>query len=117
MTENNKWIDLTSEEELNQIDTESEEYPVVIFKHSTSCSISAMAWARFNRGLEKNLEKTAKYYYLDLLRHRDISNAVAEKYSVRHESPQILVILNGSCVKSASHMGISFSQLEEASKE
>jgi bacillithiol system protein YtxJ len=47
------------------------------------------------------------FYYLDLLAHRSISNAIAEKWNVPHESPQVLLIRNGSCVFDTSHSGIS----------
>ncbi len=113
MTKNEKWTDLTDFKQLEQLDKESDEMPVVIFKHSTSCSISAMAWGRFNRGLESNPEKECKYYYLDLLKYRDISNMISEKYNVRHESPQILIVLNGKCIDNASHFGVSFSKVLE----
>ncbi len=117
MTKNEKWDDLIEFAQLDQIVEESYEFPVVIFKHSTSCSISAMAWGRFNRGLESHLDKAGKYYYLDLLRQRDISNTIADKFGVTHQSPQILVILNGKCVSDASHMGVSFSKVLEVSGE
>lgn len=45
-------------------------------------------------------------YFLDLLRYRDISNAIAQRFNVRHQSPQVLVIENGTCSTHASHYGI-----------
>ncbi|QNL21442.1 bacillithiol system redox-active protein YtxJ [Hyphobacterium sp. CCMP332] len=111
MTKNEKWIELTDSKQLGQLDRESKEMPVIIFKHSTSCSISAMAWGRFNRGLESHPEKECKYYYLDLLKYRTISQEISEKYEIRHESPQILIILKGKCVQNASHFEVNFSKV------
>lgn len=53
-------------------------------------------------------------YYLDLKSFRDISNAIAEKFSVHHESPQVLLIKDGECIYDASHMDISVEELKES---
>jgi bacillithiol system protein YtxJ len=105
-----KWIDLTDEAQLQQIDQESNEHPVVIFKHSTRCSISLMAKNRLER--EQAPDNTS-FYYLDLLRYRGISNKIAEVYSVHHESPQILLIKNGECTYEETHNGISMQDIAE----
>jgi bacillithiol system protein YtxJ len=53
-------------------------------------------------------------YYLDLLEHRNISNAIAQDTGVEHESPQAILIENGKVLKHASHMSIYVSELLEA---
>lgn len=100
------WINLTDVSQLDEINAQSKHEPVVIFKHSTRCSISSMAWSRFNRGMNELLDKALKFYYLDLIQYREISNLIADKFEVRHESPQILVILNGKSIYNSSHMAI-----------
>jgi bacillithiol system protein YtxJ len=106
------WNKLTDETQLATIKEESAQQPVLIFKHSTTCSISAMAYSR----MERNWKDDAgiKPYYLDLLRFRSISNRLASEFGVEHESPQVLLIHNGECVYDASHMGISFQALQQA---
>jgi bacillithiol system protein YtxJ len=106
------WNYLTDEGQLEIIKQESAGQPVLIFKHSTTCSISAMAYSR----MERNWKDDAgiKPYYLDLLRYRAISNRVAGEFGVEHESPQVLLIQNGECVYDASHMAISFQGLMQA---
>ena len=52
-------------------------------------------------------------YYLDLLSHRDISDELALKYKVKHESPQIFLIKNGACIYHASHNEIDFNQIKK----
>ena len=106
------WSLITSTEQLDAI-TENEN-SFLIFKHSTTCSISAMAKARFERDFNESLTH-AKPYLLDLLRHRSVSNAIAEKFCVYHESPQLLLIQNKECIYDASHLDISFSELLENS--
>ncbi|TAE31455.1 MAG: bacillithiol system redox-active protein YtxJ [Cytophagales bacterium] len=106
------WNHLTDESQLEVIKQESAQGPVVIFKHSTTCSISAMAYSRMERNWKE--EAGIKPYYLDLLRFRSISNRIASEFGVEHESPQVLLIQNGECVYDASHMGISFAGLQQA---
>ncbi len=104
------WIELNDEQQLQQINEASATQPVVIFKHSTRCSISSMAKSRLER--EKAPEHTA-FYYLDLIKYRNISNKIATDYSVHHESPQILVIKNGECVYEETHNGINMKDIAE----
>lgn len=106
------WNKLTSDAQLAQIKEESTRQPVLIFKHSTTCSISAMALSRMERNWSDQLG--VKPYYLDLQANRRISNDVSQEFGVEHESPQVLLIRNGECVYDASHMGISFAGLQQA---
>jgi bacillithiol system protein YtxJ len=106
------WNRIESIETLDRILEESKENPVVIFKHSTSCSISAMALNRLERSWNDSEMGEVKPYYLDLIAYRDISNAVAQKFGVMHQSPQVLLIKNGECVYDDSHMGISYQNLK-----
>lgn len=82
---------------------------VVIFKHSTRCSISAMAKSRLDTSWD--FDEELPRFYLDLISYREISNIIAERFDVQHESPQILIIKNGVCVYNASHMSISVNSL------
>ncbi|MGN6478441.1 MAG: bacillithiol system redox-active protein YtxJ [Flavipsychrobacter sp.] len=104
------WIALTEEAQLDQIKEQSKQQPVVIFKHSTRCSISDMAKGRLER---KTAPENVQFYYLDLIRYRNISNDIAKVFGVRHESPQILLIKNGECVYDESHNGISMEDIAE----
>lgn len=104
------WIHLTEIATIDQIIKDSFEKPQVIFKHSTRCSISSMALNRLER---EAAPANAHFYYLDLLKYRNISNELADKFNVYHESPQILIIRNGECVYDESHQGINMSEIEE----
>lgn len=108
------WVSLTTLSQLDEIDRFSHEGPVVIFKHSTRCSVSATVWDRMNRGSATEENPGAKWFYLDLIAHRDVSNAIATRYDVTHESPQLLVIRNGHAVWHDSHFGISRQAVEQA---
>lgn len=104
------WIPLTSEAQLENIKLNSANTPQVIFKHSTTCSISKMALSRFERSTAPD---GVDFYYLDLLNYRPISNAIAEIFHVHHESPQILLIKKGECTYDESHYGIMMDELIE----
>lgn len=104
------WIPLTEIAQLDLINKTSFDTPQVIFKHSTRCSISSMALNRLERDTPPS---NAHFYYLDLIKHRSISTAIAEKFNVYHESPQILVIKNGECIYDESHQGISMFEIAE----
>lgn len=107
------WTPLENESQLDTILQESHEHPVLIFKHSTRCSISATAWARLERNWKKEEVGDLKPYYLDLISFRSLSNRVAQSLSVDHESPQILLISRGECVYDASHFDISFDTIKQ----
>jgi len=100
------WQTLNSAEQLDQVIEESKSKPVVIFKHSTSCSISSTAKSRLERQWDNGGLENVTPYYLDLLRYRPVSNEIAEVLQVRHESPQLLLIQDGMCTYHASHLGI-----------
>lgn len=104
------WIHLTDEEQLKTILTKSQSRPQVIFKHSTRCSISAVALQRLQKVSQP---ADIDFYFLDLLSYRQLSNQIAETFSVEHESPQVLLIKNGECVYEESHMGISMNEIQQ----
>lgn len=98
------WIALNSANQLDGIKQQTG-YSI-IFKHSTRCSISMMAKRRFELDWDK-LPESMPLYFLDLIKNRDLSNQVAEKFHVHHESPQMLLIKDGECVLDQSHGAIS----------
>jgi bacillithiol system protein YtxJ len=100
------WSLLESTGQIEQIKKESNEQPVLIFKHSTRCNISRTVLSRLERNWPPALN--AKIYFLDLLSFREISSRVADVFEVVHESPQVLIIKNGKAVWHESHLGIDF---------
>lgn len=106
------WIDLNDITQLDKIVEQSKTRPQLIFKHSTRCGISRMVISQFKKDYKLS-EDDADLYYLDLLNHRDISNAIAEKFKVIHESPQLIVIKNGEVVNHASHGSINDMMLSD----
>jgi len=110
------WQALTQHSQLQDIILTSQQpgsnRAVVIFKHSTRCSISSMVLNRFESRWQDDPSVPA--YFLDLIQYRDLSNEIASVFDVVHQSPQVLVIKNGSCIYNASHTGISVPDILEA---
>lgn len=107
---NVNWTDLTDVLQLMEIEAISNEKPVIIFKHSTRCSISRMALKQFEH--EFDLNDTVDAYFLDLITYRDVSNEIARKFNVYHESPQLILIKNGKAVYDVSHSDIDAEALK-----
>lgn len=106
-----QWKRLVSEDQLDQIDADSKEKPVVLFKHSTSCGISAMAKYKLEKEWDFELQEM-DFYYLDLWAYRPLSNEVANRYQVIHQSPQIIIIKDGQAVYDASHHMVNVATLK-----
>lgn len=104
------WEFIKSSEDLAQANENSFSAPILIFKHSATCSISAMVKMR----LESKYDLDLKPYFLDLLKFRSLSNEIAEKYNVHHESPQVIMVYKGDSFYDASHFDISVEELKEA---
>ncbi len=100
------WIDLTNINQIDELKEVSKSNTVLIYKHSTRCGISKMVIKKLER-LFTDEHKSFKVYYLDLLNHRDISNKLAEVFDVVHQSPQVLVVKNETCVFNTSHDAIA----------
>ncbi len=108
------WIPLKSEHQINEIKSNSDKNPQVIFKHSIRCSISSMAKNR----LDKNDKlEGLDFYYLDIINYRSISNKIAEEFNVDHQSPQVLIINGGQCVYNESHSGIHIDEIKSVTEQ
>src|SRR5690242_10092964 len=85
---------LEQAEQLESIIQRSHERPIVIFKHSRACGTSAQAFDELQL-LIGDGEPQADMYLVDVLRHRTASQAIAARFGIRHESPQVLVLRDG----------------------
>jgi bacillithiol system protein YtxJ len=103
------WNALTDLGQLNDIISLSNEKPVAIFKHSTRCSVSRMALKQFEN--EFDLSDKVTPYFLDLIAYRDISNEIASRFGVTHQSPQLILIKDGKAIYNVSHSDIDAEEL------
>lgn len=107
------WIQLNSLEQLDEIEKISEEKAVAILKHSTRCGVSRMVLRMFEADYDLDEKEPVELYFLDLITYRNISNEIAERFGVKHESPQLIVLKNGKVAHHSSHQGISATRLKE----
>ncbi len=105
------WVEITSTNQLNDLLHNIDVKPVLLFKHSTRCSISSMALNAFERNWTSGKD-ICDIYFIDLLKHRDVSNLTAELTGVEHQSPQAIVIKGKEIVYEASHSGIDARRIE-----
>lgn len=100
---------IESTEQLDELFAASNEKPVVLFKHSVTCPISSDVYHEVsNADADVNLVivQTA----------RPISNAIAERTGIRHESPQAIILKDGKAIYNASHYDVSAEDIEEQAK-
>ncbi len=106
------WIDLNEMEQLDKLEGISETKTVAILKHSTRCGVSRMVLRMFESDYDLDKNEPVELYFLDLIAHRDISNEIASRFNVRHESPQLIVLKNKEVVHHSSHQSISADKLK-----
>ncbi len=104
------WKKLESIADLEAAIDASNNQAVALFKHSTRCPVSSMA----KRLVERDWNLDIDAYYLDLIAHRDVSNAIAERLEVAHQSPQMIVVKDEKAVYNASHESIKVAGMAEA---
>jgi len=110
------WNALQQIDQLTDLVKESAEKKILIFKHSTRCSISRATLDRLERNWKESEVPDVKPYFLDLLTYRELSNAIADHFGVEHQSPQVLIINHGKLVYDRSHFDIDFNQIKFALK-
>ncbi len=100
------FIEINNNEKLDELFEKSSENPVILFKHSTTCPISAGVYQVIS-------QINSDVYLIVVQKARNVSNYVAEKTGIRHESPQTLVIKNGETVYHASHYDVQLNKVEK----
>lgn len=88
--------------------------PVLVFKHSTTCPVSARAHREWEAFQATSAAEKVKLAWVRVIEERPVSLALAEKVGVKHESPQALLIKDGQALWNTSHRGITAASLTEA---
>jgi len=108
--------DLDSFQKLDEALEESNERPVLIFKHSLTCPISTRAFAELQSHLE-HADSKASYELIIVQSAREVSDAAASRLHVAHESPQAILVRKGRGIWNASHHEITADALDRAIRE
>tara|TARA_B100001013_G_C24526434_1_gene409073 strand:+ start:290 stop:658 length:369 start_codon:yes stop_codon:yes gene_type:complete len=104
---------LDGDDEVEDVIVTSEERLVLLFKHSVTCGTSAQAYDELVDHLSTG-QHTTQYVIVTVQTHRDLSDAVAARFKVRHETPQTLLIHKGQVVWEASHFSVTAETIKAA---
>lgn len=96
-------IDFIQEEQWQDLLDQSMNESVFLFKHSTRCGVSSMVLSRFEKQMR---ERNKNYYFLNIMRNRDLSDWIADELNIRHESPQLIVLKEGKVIAYDSHYNL-----------
>lgn len=108
-----QYREVTSLDEWQQVLLKSNEQPTLVFKHSTTCPISARAFREFQAYLSGNPNANTDYVLVKVIESRPVSNQVANDLRVRHQSPQVILVQNKAAVWDTSHGGITKASLNQ----
>lgn len=100
--EEERWYEIRTTQEMDNVILASSERSQVILKHSNSCGVSFFAKQNLDTIPSEQLSE-ADLYIIDVIRHRDVSYYLADKFNIRHESPQVFVIRDKQVVWNGSH--------------
>lgn len=106
-----EWIPLDSETSFETLIEDSKSQGVLLFKHSSRCGISSMMRSRLERQWQPEIPVN-KAYLLNVITHRELSREVAALTGIQHESPQVLVFVQGKVVHHASHGDIHAEEIQ-----
>jgi bacillithiol system protein YtxJ len=104
---------IESIQQLDALVERSKDRPVWIFKHSLTCSISSYAWSEFRRFAEGRPDGDGVYALIEVQTARLVSNAVAQRTGLRHQSPQAILLRNAAVAWHASHYAIAMATLQK----
>ena len=106
----NHFFRITDITAIDQLTNQSKDQPVVIFKHSLTCPISAAAYDQME-------EFDGRIALVEVQRAREISNEIENRLGVPHASPQVIVLRNGQVAWDASHFKITADAVAKAVRE
>lgn len=106
---------LKSVSEIEDLMAQSHHRPVMFFKHSLTCPISTAGFRQYESFLaDQSEDDTTIYTLIEIQKARDVSNEVARRTGVKHESPQALLVRDGEVRWHASHWSIQSDALKTA---
>jgi bacillithiol system protein YtxJ len=102
-----KWNEITTLEEWNEIIAKSSERGQIVFKHSTTCPVSANALHEFEEYLKTSPNQEVDYTLVKVIESRPVSNRIAEDLNVKHESPQMIYVKDKAKYWATSHWAVT----------
>jgi bacillithiol system protein YtxJ len=88
--------------------------PLLVFKHSTRCPISAAAYAAFQEAVAGGDIAPAQPAVVRVIEDRPFARSLADRWGVAHQSPQALLVAGDRVVWHASHGAVTRAALAAA---
>jgi bacillithiol system protein YtxJ len=107
---NNGFIELRDVAALDNFLAQSNGDPVIIFKHSDSCGISARAYTQMSE-----LERPVGLVTVQTA--RAVSDEIGKRMGLAHETPQVMIVSDGRVAWTASHGQVKAAAVEAALRE
>jgi bacillithiol system protein YtxJ len=101
-------------DELERTLTNSHDRPVLLFKHSFTCGVSAEALDELRSHIEESPLATVQYAMVTVQTHREVCDTISERLGIRHETPQAILVRAGRAVWSASHFRVNAEEIQKA---
>jgi bacillithiol system protein YtxJ len=105
-----EFIPVDDTKSLEELIARSHTEPVILFKHSSTCPVSAAAFAEMS-------QVPTDVSLVVVQRARDVSREIEARTGLRHESPQAIILRNGEAVWNASHWKIKAEEIETAIRQ
>jgi bacillithiol system protein YtxJ len=105
--ESNGFVEIDDVESLDRFISEAGETPAIVFKHSNTCGISARVYREIS-------QVTRPVGIVTVQQARDVSDEIARRFGIQHETPQALIVCGDKVLWSASHYAVKAQAVEEA---
>ncbi len=106
--------ELLTEGEVNEVLAASAAQPVLVFKHSTECPVSGGAYRRVRDWLKTEGDEAPPVFLVKVIERRPVSKLIEKRVEVKHESPQIILLVDQAAVWDTSHEDVTAEAIEEA---
>lgn len=87
------------------LDAAVEAGPVLLYKHSYRCGFCFRSLKEVQKFAGARQDVTV--LQIDVVASRPLSDLIADRYGIRHESPQAIAVVNGEALWSASHLEVT----------
>jgi|ERR1043165_5755213 bacillithiol system protein YtxJ len=101
------FVEIEDVESLERFISEAGESPAIVFKHSNTCGISARVYREMSQ-----VDRPVGIIIVQ--QAREVSDEIARRFGVQHETPQALLVRGDKVLWSASHYGVKAQAIEEA---
>ena len=99
--------DVSTMDELDGWFARSHDETVVLFLHDYWCPVSTRAY-------DEMCQVAGDVALVDVAEHRDLTASIAQRTGVKHESPQVLILVDGASRWDASHFKVTAEAVSEA---